>query len=300
MGGRDDIRRKVWALARDQHGVVARRQMLWCGLTPRQIEGLVARSEAIRLHEGVYLIGPMVSFAAAPMAAVLACGPDAWLSHRSAAGKFGLVRELAGAPFDVTITGPHRGHHRGVRLHRVKSLAAQDRDVHDGVPITSPERTLIDLAASCGRFELEATVAEAFALGLTDRERMLAALPRARGRRGVARVRAVLDAPRAPARTRSAPERRLLRLIREAGIPEPETNVRLGHWEVDFVWREQMLIVEVDAYSTHSSPWAFERDRRKTAELEDLGHAVQRVTAARIGAAPAAVIARIRRALLPE
>jgi very-short-patch-repair endonuclease len=269
-------------------------------LTPRQVEGLVARGEAIRAYEGVFLLGPITSSATAPMAAVLACGSQAWLSHRSAALMFGVARERPGSPFEVTITGPHRGHHPGIRLHRVKSLAAQDRDVHDGVPITSAERTLIDLGATCGPFELETAVAEAFARGLTDRERVLEGIARARGRRGVARVRALVEAPRSPARTRSAPERRLLRLIREAGLPEPETNVRVGRWEVDFLWREQRLIVEVDAYATHSSPWAFERDRRKTAELEDLGFAVQRVTAVRIATTPAAAIARMRRALTRE
>ena len=260
----------------------------------------MARGEAVRAYEGVLLLGTMTSSATAPMAAVLACGPQAWLSHRSAALLFGVARQRQGSPFDVTITGPHRGHHAGIRLHRVKSLAAQDRDVHDGVPVTSVERTLIDLGGTCGGFELETAVAEAFARGLTDRERLLEGIGRARGRRGVARLRAVVEAPRSPARTRSAPERRLLRLIREAGLPEPETNVRVGRWEVDFLWREQKLIVEVDAYATHSSPWAFERDRRKTAELEDSGFAVQRVTAVRIATAPVAAVARIRRTLTRE
>jgi very-short-patch-repair endonuclease len=116
----------------------------------------------------------------------------------------------------------------------------------------------------------------------------------------VARIKALLDAAQSPARTRSWPERRLLRLIREAGLPEPEVNVRIGRWEVDFLWRAQMLIVEVDAYSTHSSPWAFERDRRKTAELEDLGFTVQRVTSVQIDEGPAAAVARIRRTLARE
>ncbi len=99
-----------------------------------------------------------------------------------------------------------------------------------------------------------------------------------RGRRGVGTPTALLDG-RSPARTRSRPERRLLAALRRAGLPEPETDVRLGDGSVDFLWRDAELVVEVDAYSTHSSPWAFERDRRKDAELTARGLTVQRFTA---------------------
>jgi very-short-patch-repair endonuclease len=94
----------------------------------------------------------------------------------------------------------------------------------------------------------------------------------------VGRLAALLDAS-PPARTRSRPERLLLDAIRRAGLPEPETNVKIGRWEVDFLWRDPGLVVEVDAYSTHSSPRAFERDRRKDAELTTLGLTVQRFSA---------------------
>src|ERR1044072_1560729 len=101
MGGRDDARRRVWARAREQHGVITRQQMLRCGLTPRQVERLVARGEAVRRYEGVFVLGPVSSSAAAPMAAVLACGPQAWLSHRSGAVLLGVATARSGAPFDV-------------------------------------------------------------------------------------------------------------------------------------------------------------------------------------------------------
>ena len=86
-------------------------------------------------------------------------------------------------------------------------------------------------------------------------------------------------------------------MLRDAGLPEPETNVRVGRWEVDFLWREAGFVLEVDAYSTHSSPWAFERDRRKSAELEDLGLIVHRVTPRQLGLNPIPTIARVRRAV---
>ena len=110
------------------------------------------------------------------------------------------------------------------------------------------------------------------------------------------RLRALLDGD-GPKRTRSAPERRLLRALRASALAPPQANVRVGRWEVDFYWPESRLVVEVDAYSTHSSPWAFERDRRKTAALEDLGLKVRRVTAWRIDHEPSAVVAEIQRLL---
>ena len=112
-------------------------------------------------------------------------------------------------------------------------------------------------------------------------------------RSGVRALRALLEAGHAPARTRSPPEERLLTLMRGAGLPEPEVNARLGPWEVDFLWRERRLVVEVDGYASHSSPQAFERDRRKTAELQDAGLLVHRVSAKMVGEACIAPIARL-------
>ena len=121
------------------------------------------------------------------------------------------------------------------------------------------------------------------------RQALQRALAACRGRRGVARLARSL-AGGGPRRTRSAPERTLLRAIRAARLPEPETNVKLGRWEVDFLWREARLVVEVDAYSTHSSPLAFERDRRKDADLSARGLGVQRFTAQRIETELTAVV----------
>ena len=117
------------------------------------------------------------------------------------------------------------------------------------------------------------------------------------GRRGAAVLRELLDGERGPARTRSGAERRLLALVRRAGLPEPEVNARVGRWEVDLLWREQGLAVELDVYSTHSSPRAFERDRRKTAELEDRGLAVQRITPLGLRDRPEDALRRIAREL---
>jgi very-short-patch-repair endonuclease len=97
--------------------------------------------------------------------------------------------------------------------------------------------------------------------------------------------------------TRSAPERKLLVAIRRAQLPEPETNAGIGRWEVDMYWPDHGLVVEVDGYAAHSSPWAFERDRRKAAELEDRGLYVRRVSALQVRDQLDLVVARIRNAL---
>ena len=164
--------------------------------------------------------------------------------------------------------------------------------------MSSPEWTLIDAAGVLWPDELESAVAEAFALRLTNRDRADPMRP--------GEPAAVVAWPgfercsrltTARPGTRSRPERRMLRMLRDAGLPEPETNVRIGRWEVDFLWRDAGFVLEVDAYSTHSSTWAFERDRRKSAELEDLGLTVHRVTRRQLDLNATPTIARVRRAV---
>ena len=113
----------------------------------------------------------------------------------------------------------------------------------------------------------------------------------------MARLRALIDGERRPQRTRSKPERELLAAIRRAGLPEPDANAHIGRWEVDLYWPVRRLVVEVDGYAAHSSPRAFERDRRKDGELTELGLTVQRFSAHQVGAEPDRIVAWIRRAL---
>jgi very-short-patch-repair endonuclease len=224
------------------------------------------------------------------MAAVLACGRTAALSHRSAACLFELLPHPARpGPIDVTTTAGHSGRHESIDLHRARALAGHEIRCRHGIPVTSPNRTILDLAGCATDAELEAAVAEAFAHRLTNR----AALARAivPGRRGAARLRALLDA--GPRHTRSIPERRLLEAIRAAGLPEPLANHRIGPWEVDLYWPEHRLVVEVDGYAAHSSPRAFERDRRKDAELTAHGLTVQRFVAGRVDQAVDWIAARL-------
>ncbi len=283
-------------MASRQNGVVSREQLEHLGITRRVMEGMLGRGELRSLFRGTYLVGPVMTMLAREAAAVLVCGATAVLSHRSAAFLYEL-HATRPVDVDVTVVSRHPRRHRGIRLHRTGGLASHEIRHRSNIPVTAPPRTLIDLAASFSPTDLEGAVAEAFALRLTNRSQLLRALDRAGPRRGTASLRRLLDAPGGPRRTRSKPERRLLTLIRDAGLPEPETNVRIGRWEVDFFWREAGFVLEVDAYSTHSSPWAFERDRRKSAELEDLGLRVHRVTSHQLGLDPNPTIGRVRREL---
>lgn len=273
-------------------------QLVGLGITARQVEVWIARGDLQVLHRGVYLVGPIAPPHAHETAAVLACGPSAVLSHHSAAHLYQILPYPARpGPVHVTVTERHTRVHRGVQVHRTTTLAPHELRERSNIPLTAVPRTLIDLAACADPFELEAAVAEAFALRLTSRGQLLRAIDDAVGRRGAARLRALLDGERGPKRTRSAPERKLLAAIRAAGFPEPEVNSRLGRWEVDLYWPEQALVVEVDGFAAHSSPRAFERDRQKGAELEDMGIRLLRVSALQVRDRRQATVARIDRAL---
>lgn len=294
MGGLSTARRIIGWYARRQRGVVGRTQLVEAGVSVRTIEGLLRRGELRRVFPSVYDSSPVPIPHGREFAAVLACGPGAALSHWSAAHLYELLPHPAQqAP--VHVTAPSVRHrYSGIEAHQCSLLPHERRERH-GVTVTSPVRTLIDLAGCAQPEDLESAVAEAIALKLTTAPHLIRALDRYRGRRGVATLRALLDA--GPRRTRSTPERQLLRLIRAAGLPEPLTNHRIGPWEVDMYWPDARLVVEVDAYSTHSSPRAFERDRHKSADLADRGLTVHRVTAEVIRRSPEPAVAQVRRRL---
>ncbi|MFI5121887.1 MAG: DUF559 domain-containing protein [Vicinamibacteria bacterium] len=267
-------------------------------MTASQVDGWVRRGRLRFLFRGVYLVGPIVLAHSHEMAATLACGPTAALSHQSATYLYEILPYPAEpGPVEVTVTAGRHGRQKGIHLHRTTTLLTHEIRERHGIPVTSPPRTLIDVAAHLADAELEQAVAESFALRLTSRSQLLRAVDVAAGRRGVAKVRALIDGDRRPARTRSAPEHQLLMALRAASLPPPEVNARLGPWEVDFLWREHRLVVEVDGYAAHSSPWAFERDRRKGAELEQMGLSLIRVSARQVRDQPRETVARVRRAL---
>lgn len=247
-----------------------------------------------RLHRGVYLVGPLEAPLSRPAAATLAVGAGAVVSHESAAAIWGFgVRR--GHAIDVTLAGRAARNRRGIALHRTRQLEAEDATVHRAVPITTPARTLLDLAAMLDEQRLARAVEQA-ELGRLTTSGELAVLVARRGRhRGCARLAAVLEPDRQM--TRSAAERRMLELVAAARLPTPAANTRVGGHEVDFLWPAQRLIVEVDGYAFHSSRAAFERDRERDADLQALGYRIIRLTWRRLTQEPGAAIAAIAAAL---
>jgi very-short-patch-repair endonuclease len=254
-------------LAADQHGVVSRPQLLQAGLTAEAIKRRVRAGRLHQIHRGVYAVGHRVLTREGRwMAAVLACGEGAVLSHATAAAAWDLRRNEG--LIHVTVRGSRKAP-RGIRLHRSPTLGPRDVTTVRGVPVTRPARTIIDLARTLTADDLEPIVDLADARSLVNFQDLRAAKPTS--------LKAVL-LNYAPAPTRSELERRFLRLCKKHRIDPPETNTRIEGLEVDFVWRDRRLIVEVDGYAYHRSPGAFERDRERDVRLEMAGWRVLRFT----------------------
>jgi very-short-patch-repair endonuclease len=283
----------VVAIAARQQGMIATSQLAAAGLDGGAVARRCASGWLTRRHRGVYQVGPIAGPLAAEAAALLACGRRAVLSHRTAAGRWALLILAEGEPVEVTIAGRDPGKHRGVRTHRVRSLVAEDVTRLNGMPLTSPARTLLDLAWSVSAVALARLVEEAQLKRLVSPADLRRALERGHGRPGAPRLRAVLGADEEPALTRSEAERRLLALVRAAQLPAPRANALVGRHEVDLLWPQQRLVVEVDGFAFHSSRAAFERDRRRDAELQASGHRVLRLTWRRLVEEPEAVVAQL-------
>ncbi len=286
---------RIGRTAARQHGLVTRRQLEQAGFTSAAIRFGVQAGRLRRVHRGVYLAVPFPLPHTGEMAAVLACGPGAVLSHVSAAALWGLHPGVPG-PVDVTVVG-NRGQRPGIRAHRVDGLAQEDRAVIENIPITAPARTLADVAGVLPTCELEQAVARAEREGLVERDALLGLTARRARYPGIPALRAVLGTPGGPALTRSAAEARLLALIREAGLPAPECNVSVGRYEVDFLWREAGIAVEVDGFRYHASRPRFEGDRRKDGDLLASGLTVLRLSWRQVAHEPIATAVRLGQVL---
>jgi very-short-patch-repair endonuclease len=269
------------------------------GFGPAAIQHSLRASRLHRLHRCVYAVGhPEVSEAGRLLAAVLACGPDAALSHRSAAALWG-IRANQRRLIDVTALQRNHRRHPGIAVHLVRNLHPDDRTSVQGIPVTTVARTLLDLAGVIRADGLERALEQAERLRLFDLRAVDALIARSRGRCGVKALRrALCDYRELPHLTRSELERRFLDLCRDASLPTPAVNAWINGYEVDVLWAAQRLVVELDGRSYHQTHAAFERDRRRDAELQLAGYRVFRVTRRWLETEPAAVIAAVR-ALLP-
>jgi very-short-patch-repair endonuclease len=265
----------VWALAARQHGVVARGQLLELGLSRRAIEHRVAKGRLHPVASGIYAVGrPELTCHGHWMAAVLCGGSQAALSHRSAAALWEIGVEQSGR-IEVSVLASTPLRRPGIRVHRRSGLRPDDLRVRDGIPVTSPVRTLLDLAARVDLAGMERLINEADKRQLTDPEALRTALDAHRGQPGVARLRAVLDR-RTFRLTDSELERRFLPLAGNAGLPPPQTRQRLNGFRVDFFWPELGLVVETDGLRYHRTPAQQTRDR-----VRDQAHTAAGLTSLR-------------------
>jgi very-short-patch-repair endonuclease len=288
--------RIIWTLAGRQHGAVERRQLLAAGITPQEITTRLNDGRLRSIHRGVYLAGPIVDEHTYEMAALLACGPRSALSHRSAAALWKVLPYPATASVWVTLPPGRSAKRQRVTIIRA-SLAPRDLRKRDGMLLTSPPRTILDLAARLDESDLEQAVAEASYRRLASERELRSQLKQNRGKRGAAKLREILDVPGGPQRTRSPAERSMLRLLRTAGVTGFKTNAKIHGYEVDFLWRDLNFAVEIDGYDGHSSRVAFERDRLKWARLQSRGVQVMPVTGRQVRRHPDEVLSRLLKAL---
>src|SRR6266545_3664161 len=270
----------VAELARVQWGVVSREQLFRLGASRAGVDTWLRRGRLHRLHRGVYAVGHAhLGREGRRLAAVLACGEGAVLSHRTAAAHWGLL-ETQSARIDITAPRSRDGM-PGIRLHTSRSLTARDTDTHEGIPITSIARTLLDLAATVRADRLERALAQAERMRLYDHTAITDVIGRANGHRGKAAL--TRATAREPKLTRSELEAIFLSLVRQAGLPEPEANLPLAahdhpRLEPDFYCATYRLVVETDGWETHRTRSAFRRDRRRDAALVAAGWRVMRFT----------------------
>ena len=276
--------------------MVSSGQLRALGLGKDAVEWRARRGQLHRLHRGVYAVGHRsVSGNGRLWAAVLACGgPErAVLSHRSAAAVWDLIPPPS--VIEVTTLAQSRSM-RGVKVHRRKSL---ERTNHQGLPITTVAQTLLDLAATQSDHRVKRTCHRAEILRLLDARSTRALIERSEGRPGTARLTRAIDelATTEPQITRTELEERFLELVAEAGLPRPEVNTRVEGLEVDFLWRDERLIVETDGAATHLTPTAFERDRERDQILMLAGYRVVRFTWRQVIEEPGRVARALRELL---
>lgn len=288
------VDRVLARIAAGQHGLVTRRQALTAGVGAGAIRDRLRRGALHPEHRGVYLVGhPVRPPLAREHAAVLACGPRVLVAGRSSAALWRLpVPGDLGDLVEVLAVGRQVRSRPRIEVRRTERLAAADVRRIEGIPVTSPARTIVDLAGRVTPDALERLVHEAQVLRLASPHAATAALERAGAVAGGLALRAVLETGTRGV-TRSEAESALRRLVSSAGLPRPVLNARLGKYVVDALWAEARLVVEVDGFRFHGTRRAFERDRRRDVDLQAAGYRVVRLTWRQLQREPVAVAARL-------
>ena len=211
------------------------------------------------------------------MAAVLACGAGAVLSHRSAGERWNMV-PVDGSAVDVTVPRRALKAQQGLRVHQVRALHRHDWLIRDGIPLTTPERTLLDLAEELPERQLRRAAQEAARMRRFNNTALKELLDRSPGRRGQKQLRTLLSDAVIEPRSRSELEDRFHQLVKEAGIERPKSNAKLLGYKVDALWRKEKIAVELDGFQDHGTRERFESDRARDTRLQLAGFTVLRFT----------------------
>ncbi|HEV2753358.1 MAG TPA: DUF559 domain-containing protein [Solirubrobacteraceae bacterium] len=297
-GERDQSPDRAFAnLARQQHGTVSRAQLRAVGLSDDQIDRLLRCGRLRAVHRGVYAVGPLsLTDAGHRMAAALACGDQAVLSHRTAADLWGL-RPCDTPRIEITVPRSGRRACAGITIHRTSALGPEDVTRLDALPVTTWPRTLLDLAEVVPPDHLTRALERADEVRVFDLTALDAVIARHRYRHGAAKLARALERYRPTPMTRSELERALRTMCAEHGLPRPEVNTYLGPYEVDFLWRLHRLVVETDGEEAHGTRAAFQDDRARDAHLLTKGWRTVRFTHAQVHRRPDHVAATLRELL---
>ena len=267
---------RAWALAEAQEWVVTHEQLVGLGFTASAIRHRIAEGRLHRRYRGVYAVGRRVlSRRGEFMAAVLRCGPEAVLSHDSAA-ELKRMRPGRHDPIEVIVPGNRAPRVPGIRVHRCSDIRPEEIELVGTIPLTSAVRTLVDLSNRLPENDLEAAVNEADVQNLIDPAELRSRLDAYSGRPGVRKLRKLLDRD-VYRMTETELERRFLRLVRRAGLPLPDTQQQVGG-RVDFYWEDLALVVETDGWRYHRTPARQAKDNRRMQEHAAAGRRAIRVS----------------------
>ena len=297
--------RTVLSLSTAQHGVASRVQLLGLGLTSSAITYRIRRRRLHVLFPGVYAVGrPDLTLQGWMLAAAFACGAGAVLSHESAAILWGLIESPPWAtfssramrpsgPFELSVSPPRTVARPGLIVHRRRALGPLDVSEHDGIPLTSPVRTLVDLAARESAETVERAINRADKRGVATPDRLVLELARLPLGPGVALLRALLDRDRLIL-TDSVLEQRFLPIAHRAGLGPPKTQQRVSGYRVDFWWPQLGLVVETDGLRYHRTAADQARDLKRDQAHAAAGLASLRFTHHQIAHEAASVEATLR------
>lgn len=294
------------ALARRQHGVLSRRQLERLAIPAARIDQRVKESRLVPIFTGVYALGhDIISHRGWWQAALLSGGTGAVLSHTSAAACWNLIEPRNRIEIVRTFNRERLSpkHPNGVNrklltVHRSRRLEAEELTTHNGFPLTTVARTILNLSATFSLVQLESVISDADKMQILDWDQLRLVSKRGAGWKGIGKLKAIVDAwdPRLTD-AKSRMERRFIHLCRENSVPLPAVNVMVEGFEVDCLWRNERLIVELDSRSFHDQLQAFDKDRRRDVRLGNARFVVRRVTYGQLFGDPDYVLCEVLQGL---